>query len=637
MNRSRSCSVLAISLALAVPASASADWNEPVGGPSPINHSSTRSADAVSLTEVGGIPYVTWNEDNTAPGEGSSSQIRVARLAADGLSWEKIGNTGSHPISRLSSTSSHDPDIADVDGTPWVAWSEGVTQTNSEIRAARYDAATGSWVRVVDTDRPINHLKTGGGGQANYPSIADGGGGRPYVSFFEADPGSGSLFFPGSEPAKVWVVRLNAAGTAWEEVGGGPVSNPDFDAAFPRMTTIAGVPWLTYFQVNVVGGSPELQIQAARLSSDGQSWEHIGPLTTAGPGDVDNPDIASIGGRPHVAFGDTQGGSAKRIRVFALNAGGDGWDEQGSAPASPEGVDADSAGLAEIEGQPWVSWQASGGPSGTQLAVARLDGGEWETVGGPVTSGSGQNQIRFGPSLASINGFPWVGFGLDDGASQGGPGVPPCCSQVRVSRLEPEFAGSQAQAESTSATLLTTAETYDLPFPIGFEYGPRTDLDRSTPAEAAFENPAVVLTGITGLTPSSLYGFRPYATAGTPQPRALGPSELFLTESEQAGGGDPLLAAIIDHRKPLVRGKRLRVHFLSSKSAEVRLEVTRRGVEVAETVKQVGAGRRAIVWSGNGADGEPAPTGRYRLALIAETATGETVRDKSRVRVVRRR
>jgi hypothetical protein len=90
--------------ALVVPLSARADWNQPVGGPSPINESATRNADAISLVEVGGVPYVVWNEDTTQPPAGGSSQIRAARLSDDGLSWEKVGNSGSHPISHLAST-----------------------------------------------------------------------------------------------------------------------------------------------------------------------------------------------------------------------------------------------------------------------------------------------------------------------------------------------------------------------------------------------------------------------------------------------------------------------------------------------------------------------------------------------------
>ena len=50
----------------------------------------------------------------------------MAKLAADGQSWTKVGENGSpNPISLLGSTSSDSPWLADVGGTPWVAWQEG--------------------------------------------------------------------------------------------------------------------------------------------------------------------------------------------------------------------------------------------------------------------------------------------------------------------------------------------------------------------------------------------------------------------------------------------------------------------------------------------------------------------------------
>ena len=157
---------------VALPAAAHADWQEPVGGASPVNQLGTRNATSSDLTTVGGVPYVAWNEDTTAGG-GSSSTIRVARLSSDGTTWEKVANAGTNPISRLSSTSSEHPSIADVGGSPWVAWDEGLSQNNSEIRVARLNPAGTAWQRIPDTLRPVNHLRTDPGGLAQYPTIVE--------------------------------------------------------------------------------------------------------------------------------------------------------------------------------------------------------------------------------------------------------------------------------------------------------------------------------------------------------------------------------------------------------------------------------------------------------------------------------
>ena len=132
---------------------------------------------------------------------------------------------------------------------------------------ARLNPAGTAWQRVPDTLRPVNHLRTDPGGEAQYPTIVGDGGSRPYVLFFETDPGSGSLFFGANQdPAKIYVMRLNAAGTGWDEVGGGPANAmTSTDAAYPRMTLVNGVPWVTYFQVALVDNAPEIQVRVATL------------------------------------------------------------------------------------------------------------------------------------------------------------------------------------------------------------------------------------------------------------------------------------------------------------------------------------------------------------------------------------
>lgn len=612
--------------ALVVPLSARADWNQPVGGPSPINESATRNADAISLVEVGGVPYVVWNEDTTQPPAGGSSQIRAARLSDDGLSWEKVGNSGSHPISHLASTSSHNPDIAEISGVPWVAWSENITQTDQEIRAARFDVGTQAWVRVVDTDHPINHLRPptqGGGGMADAPTIA-GVAGTPYVSFFEADPGSGSLIFPNSDPAQIWVDRLDPGGTSWSEVGGGPVSDPSLDAAFPRMAVVGGVPWLVYFQIAIVGGNPALEIQAAHLSDDGQSWIHVGPVRIGSFDDFGDPTIADIGGRPYVALTDKEGGAVGRVRVFKLNAAGDGWDEVGGGPASGAGNDASNVSLVAIQGQPWVAWRQGTNGGGRQIRVARLAGGAWAPVGTSLNADP-SHDTSFGPELASVGGFPWIAFGENDNSSGGA-----CCVQERVSRLEPAFISTSAASQSTAVTLLASLKTYGLPFPVMFEYGPDPSLGSSTGSSSSTDDPAFLSASVTGLATSTLYYFRPSATAGTAAPAIDGGLGAFMT-----GSGSPFFLAILDHRRGLDRGQHLRVRFLISDDAEVMLSVYRHRRLVASEAGSFDAGQHSLVWNGRSA-GHAASLGRYRVLIEASDGVSSTESRHFRVRVRRR-
>lgn len=535
-GRHRALALACLGLAVA-PAVASADWVQPVVGASPVNASATRNATSLDLTTVAGVPYIAWNEDTTQAGSGSSSTIHVARLAPDGSSWDRVGETDTptHPISRLASTSSDSPSLTDVAGVPWVAWQENITQSDVEIRAAKLNAAGSGWTRIDDTAAPINHTA---GGTAQNPTIRDAGG-RPFISFFESDPGSGSALFPGA-PAQVWVVRLNQAGDGFDEVGGGSVNAISAnDAAFPKLTVINGVPWVTYFQIDF--SVPELQVRVARLADDGQSWVQVGgpvkavSLAGGDPG-LSNPEIDNIGGTPYVAFADKAGTQTARIRVFKLNGSGDGWDAAGGSFATPAGTNADVASLEAVNGQPWLAYLARGN-SGSTIEVVRFDGSGWGTIGSDVfqpVGGNGNPQVRTGPALANVNGFPWVAFGQSDNSVAGGPGVQGCCVQERVSRLEPTYSAPTAQSRATTANALVAGNTFGLPYPTGFQYGPATSFGSSTatsPAPGGF-----AFAQLTGLTPSTVYSMRAFGTAGTPAPLVLGPAGYFLTEASDTPG-----------------------------------------------------------------------------------------------------
>jgi hypothetical protein len=621
-------------LAAALPAAAAADWHQPVGGASPINQSATHNAGDLDLASIAGVPHIVWNEDTTEGNAGSSSTIRVARLSADGTSWEKVANGGTHPISQLSSTSSATPSITPVGSVPWVAWSEGLSATDAEIRVARLNSAGNGWERIPDTTRPINHLRTAPGGDAMNPTLRDAGG-RPYVGFFEHDPGSGSLFFGSNrDPAKVWVMRLNAAGNGWDEVGGGP-ANPDstHDAAFPKMTMINGKPWLVFFQV-VTG--PAITIRVAHLSDDGNSWVQVpAPVPS---GDPNAPEIENIGGVPYVALAD---GSPKRIKVYRLNAAGDGWDQVGSGPASPAGGDADAPSLEEVSGEPWVSWRQDS--AGTTIRSARLVNGEWETVGSPYANASSNASIRNGPALASINGFPWVAFGESDGSSPGGQNVQSCCTQERVARLEPDFLGTNAYPADTSATLLTGLRNYGLPFPVGFEYGTDTSFGSQSNTKNADQsvNEDSVFTSVTGLSPTTFYRYRPFATAGTPLPRVRGTASAFVTTQPQSHGSvtGRLLVALLRFPQRVRSGRKVAIRYFTTDDGKAELRVYKRvrgrWLRVDRVKQTAHAGRNRLVWDGH-YKGRRAGPGLFRLKLTVERSDGTVSRDADNLRVLPR-
>ncbi|TML79019.1 MAG: hypothetical protein E6G07_08520 [Actinobacteria bacterium] len=644
--------------ALAAAPAAMADWHEPVGGASPINESSTRNSGNVNLATILGVPFVAWNEDTTQQGQGSSSTIHVAQLASNGLSWQKVADAGAHPISLLGSTSSDNPSVTGVGGAPWVAWQEGVTQTDTEIRVAHPNGAGTAWTEVPpapanpslnNINHPINHDRaaTDGGGNAAYPTLRGDGTGHPFVSFFEADPGSGSLFFGNNfNPAEIWVDKLNANGDGWDEVGGGPANpDPTHDAAFPRMTVVGGVPWVVFFQVAIQNNNPALTIGVSHLSADGQSWVQLPAVASGNPNEFSNADIQNVGGTPYVAFGDNGGSGNHRIAVYKLNSQGNGWDVVGGGPASSASGDADHASLTGIGGAPWVSWRDSSTSSSAKLIrAARLVGGVWQQAGSSANADS-SHPADFGPSLANVGGIPWAAFGENDLTTPGQNG-PGCCDQARVSRLEPTFLLTRGDASDRSAALLTKVQTFGLPFRVGFKWGPGKTLIHTTPTSPMSDDPDYAFKEITGLSPSSLYTFEPFATAGTPLPLVVGSTDAFVTQSTPSTGpkgppgprGTPghnakLFVAIIHAPRHVHRGKHVKLRYVVDEDAAVTLRVTdAQGNRVARVVRFPHAGKHKITWDGL-VGGSPPPSGLYKFTLTAHVG-GQTDRDAVKVRLI---
>src|SRR5262245_17768936 len=97
--------LLAATTVLACAQQARADWQEPVGGPSPLNADASRNAGSPAAATVGGTPYVAWTEDTTETGQGNSNGIEVARLDAAGTAWTRLAPSSAITRNPAASTS----------------------------------------------------------------------------------------------------------------------------------------------------------------------------------------------------------------------------------------------------------------------------------------------------------------------------------------------------------------------------------------------------------------------------------------------------------------------------------------------------------------------------------------------------
>ena len=373
---------------------------------------------------------------------------------------------------------------------------------------------------------------------------------------------------------------------------------------------IDGVPWVTYFQVTIVGNGPQLVIQTAHLSDDGASWVHVPVGSRSSFNDFDNPAIAAVAGRPVVALADRNGGATHRMRVFRLNDAGTGYDELGGGPASGSSGDASRASVADIGGTPWVSWAERSGQSGGQLVrTARLNGSSWQQVGSAAND-SGGHDAGVGPALASVNGFPWVAFGESDQQTPGGqnqPGMlqpgareppgadlrrarcpgratrrPRCCRGSRAptgfvpGELHIRAAGRRGGAERRgharvrsrhgvpSDKRAVAVDALRLPRADDGRHAAAADRARHVRHER---------------------GGRGTGTAATPKPAA---TNVF---------GARLLVAILDHAASVRGGHRFTLRYVVTDDVTATLRIRRNGRTVRRIVRKVAAGRHAFLWT----------------------------------------
>jgi hypothetical protein len=468
--------------------------------------------------------------------------------------------------------------------------------------------------------------------------LADAGG-RPYVAFYELDPGSGSLF-PGNEasnPAQIWVMRLSADRAHWETVGGGPVNLPAQagdppvrkDAVFPDLAIVDGRPWVVYFQVVMRSSGPVTQVQVARLNDAGTGWQQVGaPLAEGEFGAVSFPVIAAVGGVPMVAFSQPEGGG-RPLSVYRLDAAGGSWQRMGGTPAIEDGG-VEKPSLADVGGNPWVAARGNNGG-----VVARFAGGTWSPAGGTIT-GLHDNGLSDGPHLAAVGGLPWVAFGEGDGQSQGSPG---CCNQVRVTRLAPDFGASSFYPAATTAALLLSVQTWGLPYSIGVLYGPAGTEPLAQPLAAPAGSELIA--GLRGLTPGTLYTYAPYAFAGTQQ-RLVGAGGRFVTppasDSPIPQPSPPvatppratLLLAILRAPSSFSRRRSLRLVVVSTEGGVAQLTVKRGKRVVKRISRTVPAGRWSLTWKPRGLK-----LAKYRLTVRLRAADGSVRRDAFSLRLKR--
>ena len=274
------------------------------GGISDTSKDSTVPAIAVTS---GGTLYVAWSDESNG-----NNEIYVKRW--DGASWTELNGSASGGGISVNGGISSSPSIAvALDGTPYVAWSDG-TSGNNEIYVRSWDGA--NWTEVGAGSASGGGI-SGTGGESAAPSIAVAPGSTPYVAWEEET---------GEENRDIYVKRWN--GAIWEGVGGsaagGGISQ---NSGFSNDSSMGIAPSGTVYVAwsDLTSGSSEIYVR----QWNGESWVPVGTGSDSGGGISDNdamswvPSIAiSADGTLYVAWQDSSSGDSE---IYVRQWNGESW------------------------------------------------------------------------------------------------------------------------------------------------------------------------------------------------------------------------------------------------------------------------------------------------------------------------
>jgi Ca2+-binding RTX toxin-like protein len=374
-------------------------WHEIVGGARPINVSGSGSASEPQIAFLDGTPYVAYLQDNPP-----QTSIGVVRLTNDGSAWERV-----------------DPP-AGADARPRMASSGG------RLYVAKSDRlGPGALVYRLKADR------------TGWESL--GALGVPDHAFFGdiADAGGApAALFATEESNQLTASTLDSADT-WQPLGGGPILTSDSRVSDPQaITALAGVPYAAWLQ----GGAGAHIVQVAYVK-DG-AWTQA-PSPSSEGADAGLARLAASTTGVYLLWSETPAGGASQVHVARLGeptdplvppsdpgAGADGGDTSGGSTGPtpvPTGSCANAiAGTAfsDILRGTRASDSISGGAGNDRLFgfagddCLFGDGGNDSLAGGhgadEVHGGAGNDLVTGGTEADKMFGGP----GRDE--LHGGPG-----------------------------------------------------------------------------------------------------------------------------------------------------------------------------------------------------------------------
>ncbi len=247
---------------------------------------------------------------------------------------------------------------------------------------------------------------------------------------FDATKGAGhaGITSVGAAPFAAWQetdgtrFQIRAArfdGTSWVPVGASLNVDTNQAATAPSIASVGGVPYVAWGES--ITTPNDYQIDVKRLNANGTTWDSVGtPLNVSAAQPGFAPSIADVGGVPYVTW--YEGTTARQVYVKKFN--GSAWVSAGSGSLNVDATkDATNPRIAAIGGVPYVAWEEQDSSAG-QVWVKRFDGTNWVAVGSSLNTDPARPASS--PSIAGVGTIPYVSW------SDGATGI----STVRAARFD---------------------------------------------------------------------------------------------------------------------------------------------------------------------------------------------------------
>ncbi len=411
--------VLAACLALGlVPGAAAANFH-PLDGP--LNVDTTKQASGVRIGNSQGQPFVVWSENT---GTGIPTQIHAKRF--DGTDWVDVGGV----LNVDSTHSASQPSLAFVLNRPYVAF--------QEINGSQTDPTYLLHVRSFDgtnwgTAGGVLNVSSTPVRDATEADIASMGNGvattafRPWVAWTEWNGVQGDF--------RIHVKEFDGNST-WTEKGTSP-STPLRQANAPSLAqTTSGIsqftPYLAWSELDANAGPPFVaNVYVSRFNFGGAGFWEAPTQIVVNPGrSASGPALATVSNAIHIAWVESDG-SHYQVRVKRFD--GQNFNSLGGSLNVDPTADAGSPSIADVGGVPYVTWSEFDAQFHSKVYVKRFDGTNWVLVGKPLSIDPAKS--AFSPSLASIGGFPHVGWidSVGGTTARAAREDPPVCTGSSVS------------------------------------------------------------------------------------------------------------------------------------------------------------------------------------------------------------